>query len=92
MGKHGDATVTSKCTTRNIIPEVLGQKTANQTKVLEPHRELNKSKTYSEKQGEREGEDNDSLGPVLGYSAHLASLFYISLNAKLSSGKARVLH
>lgn len=92
MGKHGDTTVTSKFATGKIIPEVLGQKTTNQTKMLEPHRELNKSKTCSEKQREGEGEEKDSLGPMLGYNAHLTYVCYISLDAKLSSGKARGLY
>ena len=60
--------------------------------MLEPHGELNKSKTYSEKQGKRKGEAMDSLGLVLGHNAHLASLYYISLHAELSSGKARRLY
>lgn len=86
MEKHGDATVASKCATRKFIPEFLRQK------MLEPPRELNKSKTDGEKQGERGGEEKDPLGPVLGYNAHLASLCYISLHADLSPATARVLY
>lgn len=46
--------------------------------MFEPHRELNTSKTYREKQGGKEGIE-DSLVAVLGHGAHLASLSHVSL-------------
>lgn len=51
-GKTLNAAVAAKCTTRKAAPVVMRQ-TDLQTKMLEPHRELNKSKTYREKPGER---------------------------------------
>lgn len=42
--------------------------------MFEPHRELNTSKTYREKQGGKEGIEKDSLLAVLAHGAHLASL------------------
>lgn len=73
VGKPCNATVASKCTTRKATPEVMGQKDS-QIKMLEPHRELKKSNLQGEARGKRSIED-DSLGLVLGYDAHLSSPF-----------------